>query len=97
MAPDCNSCEKKRAVDPVPYVVHESAMARNERTVKRIVIALLVVIILWFATVCTFVWYLNQYDFESYEYTQDGEGVNIIGDGNGVGYNGADVPETNQD
>lgn len=31
--------------------------------------------------------YLEQYDFESYEYSQDGQGLNIIGDKNGVGFN----------
>lgn len=35
--------------------------------------------------------YLEQYDFESYDYTQDGQGINVIGNGNGVGYN---VPAT---
>lgn len=82
--PDCKSCANKHHhVEPVPYIVHEENMARNERTVKRLIIALIVLIVMWFATINIFVWYLNQYDFESYEYTQDG-GVNIVGDGNGV-------------
>ena len=44
-------------------------------------------------TSCNVSWliYINQYDFEDYEYTQDGTGVNIIGDSNGVGYYGAEV------
>ena len=42
---------------------------------------------------CNVSWliYINQYDFEDYEYTQDGTGVNIIGDSNGVDYYGAEV------
>ena len=71
----------------VPYINFEGEMARQERHVKRLWIALLVAIAALALTVGIFVWYLNQYDFISYDYQQDGEGVNIIGDGNGVDYN----------
>ena len=85
--PDCKSCkESRQSVEPVPYIVHESAMARQERTIKRLIITLMVIIFLWFATIGGFVWYLNQYDFESYVYEQDGEGLDIIGDRNGVDF-----------
>ena len=49
-----------------------------DRANRRLFILLIVVIGLWFATIGLFVWYLNQYDFESYssEYTQDGHGLN---------------------
>ena len=90
--PDCKTCKENRQnVEPVPYIVHESAMARQERTIKRLVVTLLAILVLWFATIGVFVWYLNQYDFESYTYEQDGQGVNIIGDRNGVDF---DVPES---
>ena len=88
---DCNSCrEQRRELEPVPYIVHEKAMARNERLVRRLVSALMAVIVLLVATVGLFVWYLNQYDYasSSIEYMQDGAGVNIIGNQNGVDYNG---------
>lgn len=53
---------------------------------KRWFIACLVILSMWLATIGGFVWYLYQYDFESYETviegTQDGEGINIIGGGN---------------
>lgn len=86
---DCSTCKENLSfkVDPVPYLAYESAMARNERTIKRFVIALLVVVALWFSTIGIFVLFLNQYDYSSTEYTQDGEGLNIIGDRNGVGFN----------
>jgi type IV secretory pathway TrbF-like protein len=54
-------------------------------------IAFIVVLILWFSTIGGFIWFLNQYNFESYEYTQDGQGTNNIN--NNIGgsvYNGAD-------
>lgn len=85
---DCSNCKENRNF--VPYIAHESAMARQERTVKRLMALLVVVVVMWFATIGIFVWYLNLYDFESYEYTQDGEGVNIIGDQNGVDYHGTE-------
>ena len=64
-----------------------------DRANRRLFILLIVVIGLWFATIGLFIWYLNQYDFESYstEYTQDGHGVNIFGSGNGVDFNGAEI------
>ena len=84
---DCNSCkEKHQHVDPVPYLAHESALARNERTIKRVIIALILVLLLWFATIGLFIWYINQYDFSAISYEQDGQGINIIGDRNGVGF-----------
>lgn len=93
---DCTSCKDKR-VDPVPFLAHESTTARFERTIKRLILALVLVLLLWFATIGMFVWYLNQYDFESYSYQQDGEGLNIIGDRNGVDYNVAESGYSPQD
>lgn len=70
----------------VPYIVFEAEMARQERHIKRLWIALLTAIVACVLIVGGFLLYLNQYDFASYD--QDGQGVNIIGDGNGVDYDG---------
>lgn len=90
---DCSSCKEKK-VDPVPYIVHESAMARNERTIKRLVIALIVTVVMLFACNAAWLCVWQLYDYTSdetvYTYQQDGEGVNIIGDRNGVDYNGSE-------
>ena len=82
--------EKNRPTKPdnVPYIVFEGEIARQERHIKRLWIALITAIVAIVLIVGGFLWYLNQYDFESYEYQQDGQGVNIIGDGNGVDYDG---------
>lgn len=72
----------------VPYIVFEAEMARQERHVKRLWIALIAAIVACVLIVGGFLLYLNQYDFASYDYQQDGQGVNIIGDGNGVDYDG---------
>lgn len=88
---DCKTCKESRAV--VPYIVHESAMARQERTIKRLVIALIVAAVLTFVTNLAWLYEWAQYDYagESIEttYQQDGEGTNIIGDDNKVD-NGAE-------
>lgn len=87
---DCEKCKKNPEL--VPYIAHESAMARNERTVKRLVIAIATSIVLLFLANAAWLWAWLQYDYESSEtvYTQDGEGLNIIGDGNEAEIYGSD-------
>lgn len=63
--PDCQSCkEKKQAVEPVPYIVHESAMARQERTIKRLWILLIILICLLMATNGAWIAYEAQFTDE---------------------------------
>lgn len=85
----------ERTPENVPYIVHEAEMARQERHIKRLWVALIVAIVACVAITGGFLWYLNQYDFTSYE--QDGQGVNIIGDGNGVDYDGPASTSTYQE
>lgn len=58
---------------------------------KRMFILAMAMLIAWMTTIGVFVWYLYQYDFETYSYTQDGEGMNVIGDANEVTDYGADA------
>lgn len=69
--------------DNVPYIVHESSMARMERQIKRMFIAVLVAVIALFASNAAWLYAWCQYDYvsESFEAQQDGDGVNIIGGG----------------
>lgn len=53
----------------VPYIVYESEAARHERTVKRLLTALLVTILLMVGTNLAWLWVWNQYDFSSESYT----------------------------
>jgi len=71
----------------------EATAAVLERTIKRLWILLLVLVILLFTSNGAWLWYISQYDFENYSesYTQDGDGLNIIGDRNGVIFDGADT------
>lgn len=88
---DCKDCKNKTA--DVPYIVHESAMARNERSVKRLVIALIVAIALIFASSAAWLYAWCQYDYTSEESTIDvnaEDGVaNYIGNDGDI-YNGTD-------
>lgn len=88
---NCDACKEIKTTEPVPYIVHESAMARNERNMKRVVVLLVVVIIAWLATIGAFLYMWQLYDYTDeetvYTYQQDGKGVNVIGDRNGVDYN----------
>lgn len=77
--------EEKKTPEAVPFFVYEGEMARNERHVRRLWVALIIAILCIVLVAAGFLLYLNQYDFASYE--QDGEGVNIIGSRNGVDFN----------
>lgn len=100
---DCQHCtDKQRDLQPVPYIAHESALARIERSMRRLITALIVVAVLWFATIGIFVLYLSQYDFEDYmvELSTDGGGnANYIGQDGDI-FNGTssstaqDTPQT---
>lgn len=53
----------------VPYIVYEGEQARHERTVKRLVVALVVAILLLFATNAMWLWAWMQYDYVGEEVT----------------------------
>lgn len=76
MAKTCNSCANDKNPATVPYVVHESAMARAERVIKRQWIAIILLICMLFGAFGLFVWYESLYETISYE--QDGEGINNV-------------------
>lgn len=84
----CTHCEDSRLPVTIPYVVHESVVARQDRTIKRLCISLIIAIVM--AVVAPLVvhfgwlWYESQYETYDYSYEQDGEGTNIIGNENEV-------------
>jgi hypothetical protein len=88
---DCNACkEKHKAAEPVPYIVHESDMARQERTIKRLWIALILVIVLLVGSNCAWLWYESQFtdevvstEIEAQRETTDGNNYVVGGDMNG--------------
>lgn len=94
---NCETCKGKEAHAPesVPYIVHESSMARMERQIKRLWIAVIVAVVLLFASSAIFTYACLQYDYASYEaITDDGGDANIIGNDGDI-YNGyGEIEET---
>lgn len=76
---NCDNCaEKRKQAEPVPFIVHESGMARMERTNKRLWI---VVIILILALILSnFGWVLYESQFVDEVVTQEID----TGDGDAV-------------
>lgn len=62
----------------IPFIVFESAQARSERTIKRLVIALIMTIIFLFLSNAFWIKALSEYEYEEVFYEQDGEGLNSI-------------------
>ena len=79
--------------EPVPYIAHESIVAKMERTIKRLFILIIISVFLIFASNAVWLYYWNQYEYTDEEvcYEQDGEGTNVIGSGNEV----TNEPEVN--
>ena len=81
MKKNCENCQKTANTSvTIPYFTHESEMARMERHIKRMWIALLVCITLIFASNVIWVW--NFYDFYTKEVVVDNQGddnANYIG------------------
>ena len=68
----------------IPFIVYEGTLARHERTVKRLVISLVIAIVLMFLSNMGWLYAWQQYDYTSEEitYSQDGRGLNNINTGN---------------
>jgi hypothetical protein len=58
----CNNCGTDKAPASVPYVVHESAMARAERQTKSLVLVIVLLILLLVGSNCAWLWYENQFE-----------------------------------
>lgn len=83
---------------PVPYIAHEGMLVRMERQIKRLWVALIVAIIALVVCNVAYLWYLNQYDFASYQVSsEDGGNANYIGQDGDI-YNGeSDSKEKNEE
>ena len=83
---NCSNCnEKKTNPESVPYIAHESAMARAERSAKRLWVVIILLIVLLVGSNGAWLWYESQFEVvetTTIEAEQDGSGVNIVGGGN---------------
>lgn len=92
MAKTCNGCTEIQTPADVPYIVHESTVARQERHIKRLWIALIVAIAMIFASNAIWLYAWMQYDYESYSYDVSADGnsdANFIGEDCNI-YNGGE-------
>ena len=73
---NCETCKKVQNVpESVPYIVHESSMARMERQIKRLWITILTLIFLLVGSNCAWIWWNNQWEtVEKWEITQENDG-----------------------
>lgn len=80
----------------VPYIVHEGIVVRLERQLKRMWIAIIIAVVALLGCNVAWLLYLNQYDFQSYDYdvsTVGGGNANFIGQDGDI-YNGTGESET---
>lgn len=75
----------------VPYVVYEGEMARQERMVKRLFTALIVSVLIFFASNACWIWLWNQYDYvdDAVDIQNEDGNANYIGNDGDI-YNGID-------
>ncbi len=90
------SCKCKEELRKQTEQIEEETFARTlvreySKTAHKWFIISMVILCMWLATIGGFLWFLNQYNFESY--TQDGAGYNNINTGTqGDVNNGTKIP-----
>ena len=74
----CNNCVTDKNPASVPYVVHESAMARAERHIKALILVIVLLIVLLVGSNGAWIAYENSFDdmTETYTVEQDGAETN---------------------
>jgi cytoskeletal protein RodZ len=53
---------ENRGPEPVPFIVHESMVARQERTIKRLWILCLVIFLAFVGSNAAWIWYESQFE-----------------------------------
>lgn len=93
---NCDTCTHRP--DPVPFAVHESAMARMERTIRRLWILLILLVVLLVGSNALWIWYESQFEtVEQTEVEMENESgyVSYVGRDGSI-YNGADQGYENE-
>ena len=89
---DCETCKEKGKViaqtpKDVPYIAHESAVARLERVIKRLWVLALVLIVLLAASNAAWIWWESQFEEVRIEQENESGYNNFIGNDGDI-YNG---------
>lgn len=85
---NCGNCNGKDKNTPenVPYLVHESEMARAERTIKRLWITTLILIFMLVGTNAAWIYFESQWETVYQEVVQEADnGTNNFAGGDLVG------------
>ena len=78
---NCETCRERKT--EVPYIMHESAMARHERTIKRLWILLIILVLALVGSNLAWVMYEQSFEDISVEQEVDtGEGDAFVAGGN---------------
>lgn len=88
---DCNTCkEKQKQAEPVPYIAFESMKSTMERTVKRLWILLVVLVVLLVGSNIAWIIYENSFidEITTVEAFTDDGGTAIANNTGDVNYNG---------
>ena len=97
---NCETCKKvQNAPENVPYIVHESSMARMERQIKRLWITVILLISILVLTNGAWLWYESSFeDAVTTTYEADAtDGGNAVINGSGrVNINGESEGYNNQ-
>lgn len=83
----------------IPFIAFESEMARHERTIKRLLVALIVAIALLFISNIAWLCFFNQFEFhtETVMFDTDDGGDNSYIGNDGVINNGEDGSKEHND
>lgn len=79
----------------IPYFVHEGDMARSERMIKKLIIALLISVVIIFASNAVWLYAWMQYDYTSQDSTQTVDVDTKDGTANYIGNDGDITNGTN--
>ena len=83
---NCSNCgkDKEKTPETIPYIAHESAMARAERAAKRLWAVIILLIVMLVGTNAAWIWYESQFETITTEVTQE----NADGYNNYIGNDG---------
>lgn len=68
---NCAISDEAAQGDKISYFIFESVQARNERTIKRLWISTIILVILLFISNALWLWFFSGAEVESYEVTAD--------------------------
>ena len=94
---NCETCaERKKQAEPVPFIVHEAAMARMERVIRRLWILAIILVLLFVASNGLWLWRESQFSVEettteTYTSEADGDGIAIVNRDGSVTYGQSDI------